>query len=162
MTHRCAEMSLRLHFKSTHVHLRYCKPNLYLLSHVRSSMLHSLWLPVPKARWPRTTWMFSKISGRNKCASWLRLWMTSPLWMISFLCQVWASTNSSQTDWLKQMIHMLLNFPWSEWVIERRGLCPLAPNFHKKSLWRLDVKNKITIWLTKNKKSLHLKQNTVN
>lgn len=115
MTHRCAEMSLRLHFKSTHVHLRYCKR---LLSHIRSSMLHSLWLPAPKARWPRTTWMFSKISGRNKCASWLRLWMTSLLWMISFLCQVWASTNSSQTDWLKQMFHMLLIFAWSEWVID--------------------------------------------
>lgn len=61
--------------------------------HDRLSTLLSLWLPAPKARWPRTTWTFSRISGRSRCASWPRPWMTSPPWMTSCPFQVWFSAD---------------------------------------------------------------------
>lgn len=59
--------------------------------HCRSSMRLWLWLLGPRAKWLKTTWMFSRISGRSRCAYWPRPWMTSPLLMTSCPCQVSAT-----------------------------------------------------------------------
>lgn len=67
------------------------KKQIVPFSPFRLSMQLSRWLPDPKAKWLRTIWMFSKISGRNRYASWPRLWMTSPLWMTSCPCRVGSS-----------------------------------------------------------------------
>lgn len=73
----------------------------------RLSMQLWLWLPDPKAKWLRTTWMYSKISGRSRYASWPKLWMTSPLWTTSCLFQV--STTEPQWgywSWIRKHLQI--------------------------------------------------------
>lgn len=54
----------------------------------RSSMLHWLWLPSPKANWLRRTWICSRSSGRGRSACWRTPWTTSLPSMTSWLSQV--------------------------------------------------------------------------